>query len=225
MSTPKALGCAVIAILLIAAASPGGTIYHKYDVGAGAASGSISTGAPGNDDHVGPGVENPNQLYMEKWLYKMQPFDIVFGIEECCGDSEYFVTETVVNMSERPWFDYHFELGYLYGGEFVSSGDGDFLDFDQPHPPNPTFTSSVFTSMALTGDPDMVDWWDGVVMPGQSVTFTFSIDIPDGDTLQHPLDMLEFTLRQTPTPEPGTVALTGLGLAGIGLWLLRRRRS
>ena len=155
--------------------------------------------------------------------------DYEFNVADSGGPTEYFFTTNVVNNTGVPWSDFHFQLGFGTGANFVPVSAGIGLDFDMPEV-DPSPTSSVFT--VLNRQANVVEWSGAMVNylggPGGgpfSVAFSLSIDIPDGLAALNPGGENRFTLRSFPTtqqvPEPGAMALIGLGLASLAV----RQRS
>ncbi len=147
--------------------------------------------------------------------------DYEFNLADSGGTTEYFFTTNVVNNTGIAWDDFHFQLGFGTGPNFVPVSAGFGLDFDTPEG-DPAPTSSVFS--ILNHQPNLVEWSGGTVnylgggVGGPfSVALSLSIDIPDGLAALHPQGVNRFTLRSFPTaqqvPEPMTAALIGLGLA------------
>jgi len=165
--------------------------------------------APNNDDVAGT---SPNGIFVTQKDYTaIGPVDLVFDVSDTGGTTEYLVTEGVQNNTGLDWGYYHIELGFGQGVDFEKSTSGDGLDFDAPDfnsdfffNPSPGF----FPTVDVTED-DIVA--SGGVMPDFSFAgyFLFHIDVPDGIT--------SFTIRQSPieVPEPSTLALTAMGLAGL----------
>lgn len=147
--------------------------------------------------------------------------DYEFNLADSGGTTEYFFTTSVINNTGIVWTDFHFQLGFGTGADFVPVGPGFGLDFDTPEG-DPPPTSTVFP--VLNHQPNLVEWSGATVnyLGGGagpfSVAFSLSIDIPDGLAALHPQGVNRFTLRSFPTaqqvPEPMTAALVGLGLAG-----------
>jgi hypothetical protein len=219
--------------------------------GPGLGSGSLSTvtTAPNNDDVQSAGG---NAVTIQKSFGSVNTMDIRLQVTNSSGISEYRVTETVINNSPVIWFDYHIELGF--GGfagtpsAFLQSGISDLLDFDTsgqlgepektPAPTSDAFSTIVHTSSVL-------DFSGGAVAPGESITFAFSIDVPDSGDCSIRTPACEvvggasptgffFTLREFPTitgpvdgelPAPPSLLVLSSALFGVGAVAWRRRRS
>ncbi|HEX6984637.1 MAG TPA: PEP-CTERM sorting domain-containing protein [Planctomycetaceae bacterium] len=153
--------------------------------------------------------------------------DVEFIVNASGGTTEYLFTQTLVNNTNRPWTDFHFELGFGIGAGFVRSGSADSLDFDTPDR-DPAPASSAFA--ALDHQADTLDWDGGLVPVGGTVLLSFSVDVPDGLSGFNPSGLNRFTLRQVPTvaptpiPEPGSLALMSLGGLGLVGGAIRKRR-
>jgi hypothetical protein len=169
---------------------------------------------PNNDNAAGPSA---NMIPSTVFMNTFGPIEIEFALQSSGGTTEYRFTQSLINNSGRTWTDYHFELGFGTGADFVRSTLFDPLDFDAPDM-DPSPTSSVFP--LLSHQPDTIDWSAGAVPAISSLVFTLSLDVPDGLEAFHPLGVNRFTLRQVPTTpaaisEPVTFLLIGAGLAGI----------
>jgi len=220
--------------------------------GPGLGSGSLSavtTSQPNNDDVQSA---DGNAVTIQKSFGSVNPMDIRLQVTNSSGITEYRVTETVINNSPVIWFDYHVELGF--GGfagtpsVFLQSGISDLLDFDtsgqlgQPEK-TPAPTSDAFSTIAHSSS--VLDFSGGSVAPGESITFAFSIDVPDSGDCSIRTPACEvigganptgffFTLREFPTitgpvdgelPVPPTLLMLGSTLFGVGAVAWRRRRS
>jgi uncharacterized protein (TIGR03382 family) len=113
------------------------------------------------------------------------------------------------------WTDYHIQLGFGLGADFVPSPPGDGLDFDFGPPTTSPFSFAPFTTV-IVGEDDIDAFGGTILSPSFTSPFVFHVDVPDGIT--------SFTVRQFPTtdfvPEPGTMTMALLG----SLALIRRRR-
>ncbi|MDL5051683.1 PEP-CTERM sorting domain-containing protein [Oscillatoria amoena NRMC-F 0135] len=207
----------------------------------------------GNNDFSGPD-ENQNQVGLELVRFDaVAPIDIefvAFNVWE--GGTEYLFKETVLNNTGLNWGKFSIQLGFGTGRNFIQSGLRDRLDFDTfnalgqvfpfgleladlPLEKTPTPTSTAFAQ--LDHQANILQWQNGKVRQGQSVDFTFSLDLPNLSALnqkeipqanwllddQGQIVGYKFTLRQSPhaVPEPSAV----LGLIGIGLLSVGRIRK
>ncbi len=179
-----------------------------------------------NNDNASPSDNEiiiPDDL---KIFNSLAPIDLVFDAELSGGTTEYLFEEAVTNNTGFAWRDFHFELGVGTGDDFWGfldislPPDIALPDFDTPDR-DPTPISDQFA--ALVHEDFMLWWSDGLIEPGETVDFEFSLDVPD-DFLGADL-YSSFTLRQVATvPEPATVNLIALGLVTFGYMRLRRRR-
>lgn len=191
----------------------------------------VSTSAPNNDNSIGT---SPNQIIgfpglscTPKTFQEIAPIDTVLFVELSDGTTEYFFTETVVNDTDSTWIDFHFELGFGTRDNFRRFDEVPLPfniavpDFDTPNR-DPAPTSSKFTNLIHQ---DISLWWSGgSVAPGETVDFTFSVDVPD-DFLG--LDLYNnFTIRQVPTVTPEPSSILGLvALGGIALGSSRKKQG
>jgi hypothetical protein len=252
--------------MLVALIVAGGLAMAPPHAGAGTIDVGVLVGGPGlgsasvpsvstttvNNDDLGAGTENT--VGIQKSFGSIDPIDILFQATNSVGTTEYRVTETITNSTAVIWFDYHLEFGF--GGfagtpsPFVQSELEDKLDFDtcftldcDPFTPAPTST----TFGAVVAEANELAWSGGAVSPGKTVTFVFSIDVPESADCSvtvpacpvvgeaAPTGFL-FTLREFPTitgpvpppdqvPGPATLLLVGSGVAGLRAVTWRRRRS
>jgi len=143
------------------------------------------------------------------------PLDFVFPVTYSDNFSTvtYFVSEGVTNNTNTTWSDYHEQIGNGSDGQFtLGSNPVTFVT-----PVDSTYTNTAFPGRSVSTDE--IDYSGGAVGPGQAITLTFSITVPDSGTSPY-----NFTLRQFPTvvPEPASFGL--LAIASICL-LVRRKRS
>ncbi len=227
---------ALAATMVIGQLAHGGQITQLMSVsgnGLGSAIAGANTQAVNNDNAVG---FTPNSVFVSKTFDHIGPIDMVFEVMNTDGTTEYLFDEFVLNNTGVAWSDYHVMLGFGTGATFIPSGDGDFLDFDQPYPQNPASTHSIFASITPQANPDAIDFVNGVQGDGFGASITFPVDVPDHDSpgsipsAYHITDPsgavigYTFTLRQYPTvPVVPVPAALPLGVAGLGLLALVRR--
>lgn len=178
---------------------------------------SVSTPNAGNDNVVGTGNTNVLSI-LQKDYSAVGPVDIVMGVIDSGGSTEYVVLEGVQNSTGVDWSGYRVILGFGVGGSFVQSTAGDGLNFDDEDDSPMNFAPGFmdFTTVVKPNE-DVIEASGGDLLAGQfsGTDIVFHIDVPDGIT--------EFTLRQEPIaiPEPGSAALLLL-TAGLAM---RRRRA
>lgn len=184
---------------------------------------TVTTWYPNNDNSVDP---SPNQIAEFPGLsctpitFKtVNPVDTQVFVERSSGITEYFITERVVNNTSSTWNGFNLQIGFGVNNNFGSPE----LILVQPGFAIPTFdfstsrkdeqpTSSQFRKLDRDGS-YRLKWSGGTVAPGQSVDFTFSVDVPDDSNGS---DLYQsFTIRQVPAarslPKPSsTSAVLGL---------------
>ena len=212
--------CALVACLLLSSTVQAGTI-----VGVGAVTGTglgfaaapaITTTSEGNDNQPGPVGFDANLVVPIKRFDHTGNIDLEFFVRSSDpgGVTEYLFFESVDNNTGIDWNGYVMELGFGSGGSFVASPAGDGLDFDAPTY-DPAFSSTAFPIIGL-GE-DLLTFSGGIHSTGSEI-YQIRIDVPDG--------IQSFTLRQypVPVPEPSTLMLAGLAVAGLAVAKYRRRR-
>jgi hypothetical protein len=162
-----------------------------------------------NNDNTPPFVASSNDIRLDEVFNRIDYLEVEFTVLDSLatgnGVTEYFTSTIVVNnFTGQRWTDFHWEL---------TGSPGDGLDFDnESGQPLPTAAPPDFLN--FTQGEKNLDWYNGAgVADGGSISFTFSIDVPDG--------ISSFKLRSIPTvaaSEPSALLLLGSGLAGLGLW-------
>lgn len=196
----------------------------------------VTTPFPNNDNSI---ASSPNQILnfpglscTPKTFQTIAPIDTQLFVEPSGGTTEYFFSETVVNNTNSIWNGFNFKIGFGVNDDFappelilVRPGFA-IPNFDfNGSSSDPQPTSSKFTQLIQDGSFNL-DWSGESITPGESVDFTFSVDVPDdldGNNFYN-----SFTIRQTPiaasVPEPtstnGFLAL--LGVLGSSLVLKKK---
>lgn len=178
----------------------------------------VNTPVPNNNNTIASSpnvISNFPGLSCTPITYQtVAPVDTLLFVEPSGGTTEYFVSTTVVNETNTSWNGFNFKIGFGSGNDFappelilVPFGFA-IPSFDE----DPQPTSTQFSQLLQDGSFSIV-WSGGIVAPGESVDFTFSLDVPDD--LEGNNFYEAFTIRATPVPEPFT--LLGVGTAiGMG---------
>ncbi|QDT73311.1 choice-of-anchor F family protein [Lacipirellula limnantheis] len=179
---------------------------------------AIVTKSPNNDDSPTPGSLDDNIVVPIKRFDFNGYIDIEFAVTPSGGVTEYQFFESVDNNTGAIWNGYAIILGYGVGPNFVQSTSDDGLDFDVPDL-DWGFASSAFSEIITDGESMQ---FGGRFHGTGAETIQFRLDVPDVATLRPGFD--RFTLRQFPSyvPEPTTLVLVSLAVAGTAIQSRRR---
>jgi hypothetical protein len=182
---------------------------------------AIVTTAQNNDNSPTPGAFDNNIVVPIKRFDFNDYIDIEFSVTPTQGVTEYQFFESVDNNTGVTWKSFTMILGYGVGANFVQSTVGDGLDFDFPNY-DLAPTSSALPIVGTPNEDTLI--FSGGFQGTGAETYQFRIDVPDVTTL--PPGFGRFTLRQLPqaVPEPATLTLASLVLAGATLQRCRRTR-
>jgi len=193
---------AVLAMLLLAGmcqTAGAGFILDSIDVGLGSHGPPHQVPPPWAQapDWVREMVGEVLRLHVAEEFEGLDAFPVqVTG--ETDADPTMHITKQVENSSGVIWTEYTIELSGT-GVTFVAG----------------SAASSHFLT-AIDETPNFIRYKaPSAVLPGQTVTFDFDVNVAT-------TGYFGFTLTQTPIPEPATLAFIGLG--GIVVLAMRRRR-
>lgn len=166
-----------------------------------------------------------NPINIDKAFANVGVIDMTFHVSDSSGITSYSIDDVVSNLTNVNWTDYHIELGFGTGANFVQSAGA--LMFYQP-PPSTSTDFATLNQGAYT-----IDWSNGMIAAGAvSRQFLFQFDVPDLAAAGAAADGYAdpngggytFTLRQYPTvPEPAGLAIAA-GICAV-LSLRNRQRS
>lgn len=187
----------------------------------------VNTAFPNSSQNL---INNfPGLSCTPKTFREIAPIDTKLFVEASGGVTEYLLTETVVNNTDKNWGGFNFQIGFQlenpFGEDSFTSPAVILLPIGTAIPTfesNPQPTSSKFSQVKADGSIHL-NWFNGTVAPGESVDFSFSIALAD-DLEENKFD--SFTIRQIPiasatnttksVPEPslifGLLGLTGFSL-------------
>jgi hypothetical protein len=181
-----------------------------------------------------------NHKDIGKEFTALRPIDMVFGVTNTSGVTEYDFSEAVLNRTGFKWYDFHILLGFGTGDNFQMSRVADMLDFDLPDK-NPPPGSDRLGFVPVVHTDDQLAWVGPTFVESSTggrtgfVAFSYSIDVPDYNANipasarrfdeQGNVVGYNFTVREIPTiPEPGTFTLILAGFGGLQAALFFRRR-
>jgi hypothetical protein len=211
-ATRWAATLALACFLFTEGVARGGTILSINSVSGpgGTGSGTITNPNPSNDN----AAPSPNLLTLTENFTAVDTISAALHVVlDINPATEYFVQVTATNNTGITWTDFHFSWDPAVAN--------DLLDFDSPHI-DPPPTGGAFTTLVFAED--ALDWSAGSVPSGSTVTFTFSIDIPN--TYPGP-GAIALNARPTvaEVPEPASLTLFFfVGLIGAAGHTVRRNR-
>jgi hypothetical protein len=176
------------------------------------------------------GLNNTNTVTISKTFTAVnQPIDISFTVAVSNpAQTEYLFNETISNRSGTTWDDFHWQLGFGTGANFVlapAPAPANGISFNRfGNLPMPGGSPLLLMPDTLFSARNFADNDFGAFQgtgPGvannTSFLATFAIDIPTG------LNKAQLTLREFASPEPSSLALMAAGAAATLLLRARRR--
>jgi hypothetical protein len=166
---------------------------------------NVNTPFPNNGNGK---VQNQNQISnfpglscTPQTFQAIAPIYAQFFVEPSGGTTEYLLKQTVVNNTKSIWDGFNFKIGFGINDEFappelILVPEGFAIPYFDPKTNSDTKpTSSKFTRLIQDGSFNL-EWLDGSVAPGESVDFTFFLNVPDDIAGK---DFYKsFTIRQLP---------------------------
>ena len=168
-----------------------------------------------------------NRVLIEKTAQFTEPpvggvfpsIDILF--EQIAPEAVRYIViedEIITNQTGEDWTDFHMEIldnpGVVFDPALTLASNG-------PAPIG--FTINPFSQASFDNGNTLLNIWDGVVLD----TFNWfpGGGISNGELYidANPTGSTSFILRETPTPEPGTLAMMALGFGAIRLQCRKRR--
>ncbi|NJS16331.1 MAG: PEP-CTERM sorting domain-containing protein, partial [Nostocaceae cyanobacterium CSU_2_110] len=192
-----ALNTTVQARIITSISPPSGT--GQGDVFCPQVQTSVDTPFPnntGNQINNFPGLSCTPTTFLE-----IAPIDTTLFVEPSKGTTEYLLSQKVVNSTQATWNGFNIAIGFSLdnglGGDNFASPAVILVPtgFAIPTFNNAQPTSSKFAQVNPDGSFN-INWSGGTVAPGESVDFTFSLDIPDDLEANNFYD--SFTIRQLP---------------------------
>ncbi len=183
----------------------------------------ITTREPANDDSF---FSSNLIIYPLQVTEPTKAIDLVFGVDQSTGPTEYSFNQTVQNMTDTPWRGIRYLLGFGDGDRF-SEAHGTGLDFDWP---DRTFASGLKSANFhnLVHGESQIVWSEGLTQAGLAENSAFAIDVPDRPSVPTTAwtdSGYRFTLRVEPISMPTPSSLPVVVLLGMAFSQQRMIRS